>query len=165
MYRFFALLSIIIIISGCGLRKAQIFPQEKPVKAEVVRTAEWKVDFKDVFFTDINNGWIIGDNGTIINTTNGGKTWENQNSGTTANLNRIQFINNKEGWIVGDKGTLLQTIDGRNWRLQTLTQGNLVDLHFPDKYNGWIVGEAGAIYYTSDAGKTWKFISSGLGEA
>jgi photosystem II stability/assembly factor-like uncharacterized protein len=162
MYRFLVSILITLILSGCGIKTA-IFP-EKPVKAKVVRTAEWKVDFKDIFFTDAKNGWIVGGKGTILHTTDGGENWENQVSGTEENLNRIQFINDKEAWIVGDKGTLLHTLDGRNWRFQKLTQDELSDLYFADKFQGWLVGEAGAIYYTSDGGKTWNFKFSGLGE-
>ncbi len=28
-----------------------------------------------VYFTDNSNGWAVGDNGTILHTTNGGEDW------------------------------------------------------------------------------------------
>ncbi|MEK9135709.1 MAG: hypothetical protein AAB393_01195, partial [Bacteroidota bacterium] len=42
-----------------------------------------------VFFTDANTGTVVGDVGTILRTTNGGATWSNQASGTTATLNGV----------------------------------------------------------------------------
>ena len=39
-----------------------------------------------VFFTDANNGTVVGDDGTILRTTNGGTNWTSQTSGTTENL-------------------------------------------------------------------------------
>ncbi len=165
MKRIILLAMISFIISGCGFKDMLFKKEGLPVKSEVIRKADWKVNFNDVYFTDANNGWIIGDKGTIVHTSDGGKNWETQNSGTDVNLNRIQFISDKEAWIVGDNGTVLNTIDGRNWRKQVITKGHLVDLHFVDKYNGWVVGEAGALFYTPDGGKTWKFQFSGLGEA
>lgn len=35
---------------------------------------------RKLFFIDTNNGWAVSLNGTIINTTNSGETWEIQNS-------------------------------------------------------------------------------------
>ncbi|MEO7658160.1 MAG: YCF48-related protein, partial [Pyrinomonadaceae bacterium] len=32
--------------------------------------------FKDVFFLDQNHGWIVGTDGVLISTDDGGSTWE-----------------------------------------------------------------------------------------
>ncbi len=126
-------------LSGCGLKSALFHREPPPVKSEVVREADWEMDFNDVYFVDAKNGWIIGEAGTIIHTSDGGKNWEAQDSGTDVDLNKIQFTDEKNGWIVGNKGYLLHTIDaGRNWRKQVITDGRLTGLHFPDRYRGWI---------------------------
>ncbi|MEZ4689250.1 MAG: hypothetical protein R3A12_03355 [Ignavibacteria bacterium] len=46
---------------------------------------------RSVHFTDMNTGWTAGFNGTILKTTDKGTSWETQISGTSANLNSIQF--------------------------------------------------------------------------
>ena len=48
-----------------------------------------------IFFTDINNGFIIGNAGTLLKTTDGGTTWNPQSLGTTANLKTISFLTHK----------------------------------------------------------------------
>ena len=39
-------------------------------------------NFYGVSFSDFNNGTVVGENGTIIRTTNGGPNWTSQTSGT-----------------------------------------------------------------------------------
>lgn len=65
-----------------------------------------------VFFSDVNNGWAVGNSGVILHTTNGGTNWSLQTSGTTENLNEVFFTNSTYGWIVGNNGVILRTTDG-----------------------------------------------------
>jgi len=58
-------------------------------------------NLNDIFFINQNTGWAVGDNGTIVKTTNGGFSWYNQNSGTTYTLRKVQFLNPNLGWTVG----------------------------------------------------------------
>jgi len=54
-----------------------------------------------VQFIDENNGWVVGDSGTILKTTNAGATWAQQTSGTEHNLLAVCFKNLNTGWAVG----------------------------------------------------------------
>ena len=65
-----------------------------------------------VHFTDCNNGWIAGDYGTILHTSDGGNSWGKQSSGTSNLLWSVYFADPVHGWIAGDKGTILATMDG-----------------------------------------------------
>ena len=103
-------ISLLLLLSGCGMKSG--LQQPAPVKAEIVRQADWEVEFRDVFFLDAKHGWIIGEKGTILYTSDGGTNWETQNSSTTARLNKMQFKNKKQGWIVGDEGIFLHTENG-----------------------------------------------------
>ena len=103
----------LVLISGCGIKSVQ---QPAPVEAEVIRKADWEVEFRDVFFFDAKHGWVIGEKGTILYTEDGGKNWKTQNSGTEARLNKMQFIDEKQGWVVGNEGTFLRTKNGgKKW--------------------------------------------------
>ncbi len=64
-------------------------------------------DLRSVHFID-NNGWTVGDEGTILKVSNG--TY--QTSGTTKDLRSVYFTDNITGWVVGDGGTILQTTNG-----------------------------------------------------
>lgn len=108
-----------------------------------------------VFFLDDKTGWIAGQNGRIMKTTDGGKTWKRQPSGATAMLGGLFFISDKIGWVSGVKGTILKTTDGgETWVKQNSgTDQQLTKVSFVDEKNGWVIGSA--IVHTSDGGETW----------
>lgn len=56
-------------------------------------------------------GWIVGANGTIFQTTDGGQTWERQERPTKNNLMCLFFLSSHQGWAGGDKQTLLRFSD------------------------------------------------------
>lgn len=60
----------------------------------------------------MQTGWAVGDNGTILKTTDGGNTWGLQTSGTTESLQSVHFINTQTGYIVGTNGVILKTVTG-----------------------------------------------------
>jgi photosystem II stability/assembly factor-like uncharacterized protein len=62
-----------------------------------------------VKFINEDNGWIVGRNGTIILSNDGGRTWIRQDSKTTQNLYAL-FMDKKYGWAVGGDGTLVQYV-------------------------------------------------------
>jgi photosystem II stability/assembly factor-like uncharacterized protein len=66
----------------------------------------------DVSFTDADTGTAVGQNGTIVRTTNGGTTWVEQDSGTTNNLAGVSFVDANTGWAAGSNGTILHTKNG-----------------------------------------------------
>jgi photosystem II stability/assembly factor-like uncharacterized protein len=115
-----------------------------------------------VCFTDRNNGWACGIDGTIIRTTDGGQTWEELSSGTGKTLYTI-FIKYGKGWIVGDKGTYIMSNDnGKTWELQKeviKSKWPFRDIYFSSPQNGWAVGQGGSVIHTTDGGKTWEFRS------
>jgi photosystem II stability/assembly factor-like uncharacterized protein len=94
----------------------------------------------DVVFTDSSMGWVVGDFGFIWKTTDGGKTWERIESGTTADLNRIVFVENgRVGYIFGDDHTLLRydLIDnvGED-KTSTVPMNYKLFPNYPNPFNG-----------------------------
>jgi photosystem II stability/assembly factor-like uncharacterized protein len=53
-------------------------------------------------------GWIVGAMGTILQTTDGGQTWERQESPSKNNLMCLFFLSPHDGWAGGDRMTLLR---------------------------------------------------------
>lgn len=106
-------------------------------------------------FTDSNHGWVVGSNGRILKTINGGATWElltNAGIGATANSKCLFFLDANTGWIgtniSGTGGTatqrvLLHTKDGGlSWTKQNFADSDaLFSIYFSDTKNGWLTAE------------------------
>ena len=89
------------------------------------------------------NGWIVGDNGIILNKM--GDDWVISNKLTNENLFSIHMVNSKIGWAVGAKGTILK-YDGKSWQNSpSPTNKDLLSGHFSDAENGLAVGKNGVI--------------------
>jgi len=141
-------------------------------------TSYW---IKDVCFVDSLTGWAVGiphwdQNqkqyvGTIIKTTDGAKTWMEQNIPINETLYGISFIDQNSGWAVGSNGVILHTEDeGKQWNLQTVeTTDDFSDVVFTDANHGFAIctrvihfnwyDEAdvwqSTIWSTSDGGENW----------
>jgi len=114
-------------------------------------------DLFGVSFPDDQNGWVCGRWGTILHTTDGGKTWAPQESSTEFTLSAMCFTDEKNGWAVGDEGAIVHTSDGGNtWaRQESPAPLFLMDVFFTAPEKGWIVTEETTILHTEDGGKTW----------
>ncbi|HGJ66467.1 TPA: hypothetical protein ENS27_13980, partial [bacterium] len=146
----FPVVIFIMLYAVCG-----IFAQEWYPIGAGLRT--WDADLRDVFFVNEQNGWIVGDQGMIIHTDNGG-SWNEQESGISSTLNAVYFINQNEGWVIGNYGVILHTTNaGNTWILsQSDTNESLFDIHFLTENIGWIVGSNGVILHTEDGGNNWS---------
>lgn len=69
-------------------------------------------DLTSIFFTDINNGFIVGKAGTLLKTTDGGTAWNLQSLGTSVDLKTISFLDSVNGYIFGPGQTFYKTTDG-----------------------------------------------------
>lgn len=105
-----------------------------------------------------------GQNGLVAVTKDGGKTWKESFTGTSAWLQQLTFSDANTIWAVGGSGTVLRSTDGgERWTPVALGLDNYViyDIKFFDSKNGWFVGSNGLIMATTDGGKTWARQVSG----
>ena len=112
-----------------------------------------------VFFdADGRTGWVAGDAGKLLKTTDAGATWTPLLSGTSFSLHGVCFTSASEGWAVGANGTVLHTLDaGNNWtRVNARASEFLMAVRFASRDTGWAVGSAGVILRTYDRGVTWQ---------
>ncbi|MDY6863882.1 MAG: YCF48-related protein [Thermodesulfobacteriota bacterium] len=110
-----------------------------------------------VHFLDEKKGWIVGDRGLVLKTTDGAESWQRIDMITGGSFKDITFIN-KDGWIVGEEGLILHTTDGgNNWRKQEAnTEIFLMKVFFLDKSKGFVVGSEGTILRTENGGASWR---------
>lgn len=118
---------------------------------------------RKLYFVDENNGWASSLEGTIVHTSDAGKTWVTQNSNVTTPIVDIHFINKNLGWALTYPDTppfgttLLKTTNGgSDWILiDSLFQMKFMScVYFADEQLGWIGGSG--IYKTIDGGLTWQ---------
>ncbi len=77
----------------------------------------WSVvnDFRqgyDLSFVNDTVGWIVSYSGRIYYTKNGGTTWYQQNTATSAYLYAICMVDEENGWAVGNDGAIQRTAFG-----------------------------------------------------
>ena len=73
-----------------------------------------------VFFSSPQQGWVVGQEGVIARSQDGGRQWEFQPSGVKEALYDVGVANDT-GWIAGDKGTVLvSTNGGAQWEKKEL---------------------------------------------
>lgn len=118
--------------------------------------------FRCLTFVDSLTGWVAGENGSIIRTTDGGNNWEVQNSTVQSFITDIFFINNTIGWATTITDTfpfitiiLKTTTGGNNWIDEDYQDSNafMRTIFFFDSLNGFIGGSY--IAHTSDGGTSW----------
>jgi photosystem II stability/assembly factor-like uncharacterized protein len=138
-------------------------------RAQDLETMHWITprpngnDLNRIIFTDNKNGWIVGNQGTILHSSDGGFVWTQVPSGTTDHLNGITFVSHEKGWIVGDDGALLVTTNsGKSWdQLPSPGMSALNDVAFLDQNIGVAVGDSGIILRTTDGGTHWESLRRG----
>ena len=126
-----------------------------------------------VYAVDSENVWVVGDEGTILNTTDGGITWSEINSPATYPLENVHFINADTGWVGGDHNSIteiMRTTDrGLSWELYTLSDvsnyGNY-DIEFihgtpGEPPRGFVSAGLSLVWKTDDYGENW--VGTGFG--
>jgi photosystem II stability/assembly factor-like uncharacterized protein len=129
-----------------------------------------------VFFVDRDRGWVVGSNGTLLATEDGGANWRRHTlpeRQSNEALNDLWFFNPDRGLLLGEYGLfnpkgdidrsekvfLLMSKDrGVIWesgKLQRPPDPILLRMSFANDQVGWAVGESGAIQRTIDGGATW----------
>jgi photosystem II stability/assembly factor-like uncharacterized protein len=138
-------------------------------------TSPWKPiqlptesNIQDLAFTgNPQHGWVVGSDSAILETNNGGKTWENRKLELDSDKYRFTSISfaGDEGWIVGEPAILLHTKDtGKSWERLALSAklpGTPATIKALGASSAEMTTDIGAIYATKDAGKNWKALVSG----
>jgi len=122
----------------------------------------------DISFINKDNGFIVGDAGVFLKTTDGGTTWKYLNLWEKYQKDEYQyfystfFTDSLTGWIVGGSyyAFILKTTDGgENWIEEANNNDEMIHhfykIRFSDRNNGWLMGQFGMIYKTADAGENW----------
>ena len=78
-----------IPVVGTGMELAVARNSNMPIFAEKAGVVK---------FVDANTGWVAGDSGTILKTTNGGTSWTAETSGVAVTLRGMSFLDANTGY-------------------------------------------------------------------
>ncbi len=134
--------------------------QSSPWEAVDIHT---KSNPLDLAFTNTQHGFLVGSNRLILETNDGGASWNEMalDLPEEENFRLISVdFSGDEGWIVGQPGLLLHSEDaGQNWSrlfLDTKLPGEpyMITALGPDSAE--LATNVGAVYQTKDAGSSWQ---------
>ncbi|MES0490662.1 MAG: YhjD/YihY/BrkB family envelope integrity protein [Leptospirales bacterium] len=129
------------------------------------------VRFRKIVMVNEETGFILGTSGLILNTNDGGDTWNpSYLENVTTNFNDVEKISANTYIAVGDDFTILRSKDaGKTWRSMNATvkagktkeNPDLLDV-FSIKSHIWIAGDMGTILHSTDYGRSWDQKDLGL---
>jgi photosystem II stability/assembly factor-like uncharacterized protein len=117
------------------------------------------IDFFTGYFFDDEKGIVMGYEGAIYKTNNGGQSWSNHNL-EVASIYGVDFANENVGFAVGEEGLILKTTDGgENWTQLDANQESWIGFYSVCVFNenkAIIVGDGNIIPQTNDGGANWE---------
>jgi photosystem II stability/assembly factor-like uncharacterized protein len=114
-----------------------------------------------VWFYDAFHGYIAGDSGTFLRTTDSGHTWALTTFLPDQNWISVSFPSTLTGYLVSAGGKIAKTTDGgTNWSVVFDDPSKqFTRVRFISTTTGFAIGEQGLILKTTD-GNTWNTIPS-----
>jgi photosystem II stability/assembly factor-like uncharacterized protein len=152
---FCGIVSLLFLISIVFPTYAQTQPWEK-------KQSPVNVTLRYLCFVDSLTGWAAGEAGTIIRTTDGGDSWDIQNSTVQTFIMDIFFVNKNLGWAITLKdvfpfnSVILKTTNGGDdWAAEDFPDSSKLirTIFFFDSLSGFVGGSY--IAHTSDGGNSW----------
>jgi photosystem II stability/assembly factor-like uncharacterized protein len=137
------------------------------IPTEIAKDAYIERALYNVDFTDAQTGVVVGQDGLIARTGNGGKTWElvkvelpvkEWRSGPPHIFSLTRGADPQKLWAAGPGGTIIRSSDGgKTWEDKSLDKDvTLNGIAFANDTHGWVVGEFGSILHSVDGGDTWQ---------
>lgn len=115
----------------------------------------------DIFAINNQTFVAVGANATIMETTNGGSTWDisSASAGRTVNLRSLHHKNSVT-YSAGDSGTIIKkTLGGKPILQKTPTSNKLSDVFFVNDNFGCAAGDSGTLLRTTNGGTLWSLIT------
>jgi photosystem II stability/assembly factor-like uncharacterized protein len=85
---------------------------QKQADAPVLPPSSGRATLSAMAFADAQHGWVVGEGGTIMATTDGGTTWVVEEPGTRQWLHGVAATGPQSAWVAGENGAILHTTNG-----------------------------------------------------
>lgn len=162
LLKHFKQIVILIAIAVFSIGCSQV-PSTESNPWRVLDTIPTEETLLDIGFTsDLNHGWLVGNQASLLETHDGGDTWKQKK--LNLEEEKLDFLSvsfyGEEGWIVGEPSVLLHTSDGgANWSRIPLSEelpGEPYKIVATGENRAEMTTNVGAIYETADGGKNWQ---------
>jgi photosystem II stability/assembly factor-like uncharacterized protein len=118
-------------------------------------------NLSDIVISSRSNVFAIGDTGTIARSTDAGRTWICQPSGTTRGFVSIVFVDSLHGVAGGSNALRFTTDGGSSWQTpSTLPSHGTKSVAFANTNLGVAVGTGGQVLRTTNGGVDWSMTVS-----
>ena len=147
--------------------------QSSPIRQQILRSIDggqsWtsvylstrSLFLKRVQFISATEGMVVGDDGLILKTTDGGATWIKSEVATEENLSDLSFLETNRAYAVGQNTFLRTTDGGATWEQKDIE--NLRPISNVAAVEGTATVYASNGYQVAkseDAGDTWSMVDS-----
>ncbi len=111
-------------------------------------------------FVNQNTGFVSGNNGNILKTTNAGANWNATNVGLSINLRSIKFANINTGYCAGDYDKIYKTTnEGQNWTLKfSSVTFNMGEISYVGTDTCYFTNWGGMVFRTYNGANTWDSV-------
>jgi len=155
-------------LSFAGTSSAWAVSQDGLIFRSPLSGVSWAVvpsasseDLNDLHFKDAITGWVVGDMGTLMSTSDG-LIWTTVDLGITENLTCIEFATDSVGYVAGDNGAFFRTTNGGGtWSsLDAPTSYDFVALTFVNADTGWAATQGGQVLRTIEGGTNFVSLAN-----
>lgn len=114
-------------------------------------------DLVAVTFPDATNGWAVGHDGVVLQTTDAGQTWTRQLDGRQVGELMVRhYAREADALSANDpKRAAALLEEARRFEVQG-AENPLLDVWFRDASHGFVVGAFGLVLRTADGGGHWE---------
>lgn len=130
--------------------------------------------YKDITFVNKDRGWVVGTDGVILSTDDGGATWQPNARFTTDTILQIHFTDESTGWMLCERNVYARgnnpttylrktTNGGVKWEkieFEDIGRERVTHLLFGPEGRATAFGEGGFFYKLQEDGVTWKRFST-----
>jgi photosystem II stability/assembly factor-like uncharacterized protein len=136
--------------------------------------SEWGLrGLHDIVLKSSGLGWLVGDGGLVLRSTNSGLAWQAPSGELPEELRDLfdfravavrTSTTSERVWLAGDPGSVIwhSADGGRTWERQRTGQTLPIRaITFVNDSVGWTVGAMGTILRTTNGGRTWESLRGG----
>jgi len=148
------------------------YSQDYSLNPNTLNSTDWTLikletlaNINSISFFDDYNGYLVGDSGLVMSTSDGGTNWRKIAVDFTNNINST-YLNNDKLFLAGSSGFLgfINKNSKKIVKIELPISETLFKIYFKDHNKGFIVGSNGTLLISNDGGLTWSLVNLNLNE-